>query len=624
MTANAPASEAGRILATFRGMIGSFELDASFTIPAAGVTAIFGPSGCGKTTVARCLAGLQNLPGSYCSVDGEIWQDQSIFRKTHQRPIGYVFQEASLFAHLSVRSNLLYGAPRDVAASKAAGIGFDEVVTLLGLSRLLDRSPHKLSGGERQRVAIGRALLSQPKLLLMDEPLSALDRVTKSEILPFLERLHARLSLPVIYISHDMSEIERLADHLILMRNGRVIGAGPLQALQSDPSLPLAFAREAAVSLDATVEAHDEAYQLLSLRVAGGLLHVPAPAIAPGKRQRLRIAASDVSIARTAPGTSSILNVLPARIVSKSLPGRGEVIVVLALGADGQGVELLARITLRSWEQLGLAETMNVYAQVKGVSLVSEPSTIDSEDAETAMTVAGPPIQANPDPDVAKPMTETGLQEIPVPNSTRGDMTADFHDINPNHLAAILYRPEDDVDALLADFASALTRTGARVGGVVQRNLKDDSGRSNGMLVIDLMNGQEISICQPLGRSATACKLDPAGLAEASFAISRAIADDADLIIVNKFSKQEASGHGLRSELADAIMAGGPVLTAVPEKCLDAWTQFTGDHGTTLLCAPHVVHEWWREVSLRRAGARAAIQPQATAAAIFQSSHPMT
>ena len=622
MTARPPANEAGRILATFRGTIGSFGLDASFTIPAAGVTAIFGPSGCGKTTVARCLAGLQNLPGSFCSVDGDIWQDPSTFRRTHQRPIGYVFQEASLFSHLSVRSNLLYGAPRDVATSKAAGIGFDEVVTLLGLARLLDRSPQKLSGGERQRVAIGRALLSQPKLLLMDEPLSALDRATKSEILPFLERLHARLALPVIYISHDMSEIERLADHLILMQNGRVIGAGPLQALQSDPSLPLALAREAAVSLDATVEAYDEAYQLLTLRVDGGLLQVPAPAIAPGKRQRLRIAASDVSIARTAPDTSSILNVLPARIVSKSMPGHGEVIVVLALGADGRGAELLARITLRSWDQLGLADAMNVYAQVKGVSLVSGPSTIDGQDMGSGMTILEPPIQADLVPDLATPMTATGIQEIPV--QTRGAMTADFHDINPNHVAAILYRPEDDVDALLAGFASAVARNGERVGGIVQRNLKDEAGRSNGMLVVDLMNGREISICQPLGRGATACKLDPAGLAEASLAVSRAIADDADLIIVNKFSKQEASGHGLRSELADAIMAGGPVLTAVPEKCLDAWTQFTGGRGTTLLCAPHVVEDWWREVSLRRAGARAAIQATASAAPIFQSSHPTT
>src|SRR6266568_6457538 len=162
MTTNEP----GRIQATFRGRLGGFSLDASFSVPATGVTAIFGPSGCGKTTVARCLAGLHHLPDSFCAIDGEIWQDRSTFRKAHQRPIGYVFQEASLFSHLSVKRNLLYGAPRDVAASSPVGIGFDEVIELLGLTKLLERSPPNLSGGERQRVAIGRALLSQPKLLL--------------------------------------------------------------------------------------------------------------------------------------------------------------------------------------------------------------------------------------------------------------------------------------------------------------------------------------------------------------------------------------------------------------------------------------------------------------------------
>lgn len=190
----------------------------------------------------------------------------------------------------------------------------------------------------------------------------------------------------------------------------------------------------------------------------------------------------------------------------------------------------------------------------------------------------------------------------------RGAMTADFQDINPNHLAAILYRPEDDVDELLADFASALLRDGQRIGGIVQRNPKDEAGRSNGMHVIDLMTGGEISICQPLGRDSMACKLDPAGLAEASLAVSRAIAGDVALIIVNKFSKQEAAGQGLRDELAEAIIAGGPVLTAVPEKCFDAWKDFTGDRGTILLCAPHVIEEWWREVSLRRTGAQTAMQ----------------
>ncbi len=626
MTAKEPENNPGRIKAAFRGSLGRFSLDASFAVPATGVTAIFGPSGCGKTTVARCLAGLHYLSGSFCAIDGDIWQDQSSFRKAHQRPVGYVFQEASLFSHLSIKRNLLYGAPRGAKASRADGIGFEEVVELLGLAKLLDRSPQNLSGGERQRVAIGRALLSQPKLLLMDEPLSALDRLTKSEILPFLERLHERLSLPVIYISHDMSEIERLADHLILMDRGKVDAAGPLQALQADPSLPLAGAREAAVSLDATVESHDSPYGLLTLRVAGGRLLVPAPALAAGKRQRLRIAASDVSIVRAAPGASSILNVLPARIVSKSLLGHGEVIVVLALGTDGRGTRLLARITLRSWDQLELAEAMSVFAQVKGVSLVSGADGAGDQGAGADMIVPEKPFESVVIPDVGTRIAGTICPEIFSEPSMRAAMTTDFHDINPNHLAAILYRPEDDVDALLADFASARLREGDRIGGVVQRNFKDEAGRPNGMHVIDLLTGQKISICQPLGRGATACKLDPAGLSEASLAVSRAIAEDVELIIVNKFSKQEAAGHGLRSELAEAIVAGGPVLTAVPEKCLNAWKDFTGDRGTTLLCARHVVDEWWREVSLRRAGARAAIQAAGTAylAPISRSSHPMT
>jgi len=334
-----------------------------------GVTALFGPSGCGKTTVLRCLAGLQHLPEGFCSVDGENWQDKTTFRPTHERPIGYVFQEASLFPHLSVRRNLLYGAPRGEPMSRSGAIAFNEVLDLLGLEKLLDRSPRNLSGGERQRVAVGRALLSQPKLLLMDEPLSALDRLTKDEILPFLERLHERLSLPVIYVSHDMTELERLADHLILMRIGEVVAVGPLNAVQSDPSLPLAAARDAAVSFDGVVEGYDATYGILTLSIEGGRLLVPAAPVPTGRRRRLRIAASDVSLTREPPKASSILNVLPARIVSQTPIRQNEIVVVLSLTADGGGGRLLARITRRSWDQLNLYDGMLVFAQVKGVSL---------------------------------------------------------------------------------------------------------------------------------------------------------------------------------------------------------------------------------------------------------------
>ena len=360
-------SEAGRIDIGFRGKLGNFLLDASFNVPARGVTAIFGPSGCGKTTVARCIAGLHQLRDGFCAVDGDIWQDGARFRRPHQRAIGYVFQEASLFPHLSVKANLLFGAPKP----SPAPIGFDEVVDLVGITPLIDRATKHLSGGERQRVAIGRALLSQPRLLLMDEPLAALDRATKNEILPFLERLHEALSLPMIYISHDMAEIERFADHLVMMDKGVVKAAGPLRVLQSDPALPLAAGREAAVSLDGIASGYDGRYGLLVLCVKGGRLLVPAPPIAPGTRLRLRIAASDVSIALKPPHDSSILNILPARIVSQSPLGSGEVTLVLALGGDDRAEHVLARITRRSWDALGLAEGLDVFAQIKGVSLVS-------------------------------------------------------------------------------------------------------------------------------------------------------------------------------------------------------------------------------------------------------------
>jgi molybdate transport system ATP-binding protein len=357
------------IRAQFRGTIGKFALDAGFTAPAKGVTALFGPSGCGKTTVLRCVAGLLRING-VCEIDGEVWQDENgAFLPTHKRPLGYVFQEASLFQHLSVRRNLLFGAPRDNRDGAKGGIVFDEVIDLLGITKLLDRSPRNLSGGERQRVAIGRALLSQPKLLLMDEPLSALDRATKNEILPFLERLRDHLNLPVVYITHDIAEVERLADQMVLMDKGHVIGAGPLEELQSDPSLPLAAARDAAVSFEGVVQSSEEAYGLVTLKVRGGVLTAPAPPGPVGERRRIRVIASDVSLTREAPGPSSILNVLPARIVSMKSLDTNEVVVVVALGEDGSGARLLSRMMRKSWGELGLAEGVNVYAQVKAVAL---------------------------------------------------------------------------------------------------------------------------------------------------------------------------------------------------------------------------------------------------------------
>jgi molybdate transport system ATP-binding protein len=358
----------------FRGLLGRFEMNAQFKVPARGITALFGPSGCGKTAVLRCIAGLNRLKTGFCAVGADVWQDEQYFRPVHQRPIGYVFQEASLFAHLSVRRNLMYGYP--ATASKPA-IQFGEVVDLLGMGKLLDRSPRNLSGGERQRVAIGRALLTQPKLLLMDEPLSALDHMTKNEILPYLERLHEALTLPVLYVSHDMAEIERLADQLVLMNGGRVVASGPLGQLQADPSLPLVLSRDAAVSLDAVVVSQDAADGLVSVAVEGGRFLVPSGPVQQGERKRLRVLAGDVSLARQRPSQSTIVNVLAARILSAQKTADHQLIVLLGLGEDGKGARLLSRVTQRSWDQLDLKPGLDIYAQIKAVALTrSEASSI--------------------------------------------------------------------------------------------------------------------------------------------------------------------------------------------------------------------------------------------------------
>jgi molybdate transport system ATP-binding protein len=320
------------ITAAFRGSVGRFTLDATFAPPAYGITALFGPSGSGKALVLRCIAGLQRLPSGQCIVGRDIWQNDSVFLAPHEPPIGYVFQEASLFPHLSVKRNLLYGTKGKAATGAVA---FEELVDLLGLERLLDRSPQNLSGGERQRIAIGGAVLSQPKLLLMDEPLSALDRTAKGELLPFFERLRERLSLPVIYVSHDLGEVQRLADYLVLLKMGRVLAAGPLRELQSDPTLPLMSAGGAAVSVNAVVDGYDAAYGLIRLSVDGGKYLVPGSPSDRGTKRRLRIFAG-VSLARELPSTSTIINVLPATILAWRVSEMQQVTAVLGLGPEGK------------------------------------------------------------------------------------------------------------------------------------------------------------------------------------------------------------------------------------------------------------------------------------------------
>ena len=337
----------------------------------------------------RCIAGLSHLSGRLV-VGNEIWQDTSagIFRPPHERPIGYVFQEASLFSHLSVRENLLYGFRRARKAGIREETDLGGIVALLGIGHLLDRAPERLSGGERQRVAIGRALLSQPRLLLMDEPLSAVDRITKEEILPYLEVLHENLSIPIVYVSHDIGEVERLADHLVLLQSGRVIASGQLVDILADSRLPIARAAHAATVLEARVEAFEARDGLTTLQIDGGTLLVPGRVAQVGAVRRLRIAAEEISLAVDRPSRTSILNILPARILAIDTVNTAQIIVLLMVGEQGEGARLMARITKRSLDGLGLSPGQFVYAQVKAVSIVSSRGIANPE--ARATTIAQP------------------------------------------------------------------------------------------------------------------------------------------------------------------------------------------------------------------------------------------
>ncbi|MDD2701004.1 MAG: molybdenum ABC transporter ATP-binding protein [Sideroxydans sp.] len=354
------------IQAQFRLQRDSFTLAAEFEAPMRGVTALFGHSGSGKTTLLRCIAGLERAPGSL-QVNGETWQDGRCFMPVHRRPLGYVFQEASLFPHLSVRSNLEYGYRRIAAAQRK--IAPDQVIEWLGLSHLVDRrDANSLSGGERQRVAIGRALLVSPQLLLMDEPLSALDTHSKQEILPYLERLHRELDIPVIYVSHAMDEVARLADHLVLMEGGKVIASGALHDTLARLDLPTAAFDDAGAVIEAELAQHDEPYHLSRLDFPGGHLWVGKVEQPFGTRLRARVLARDVSIATQAPQGSSINNILPAHVEALSDAGPDKTMVKLRVG---ESQALLSRITLRSRDVLALQPGMQVYAQVKSVALAA-------------------------------------------------------------------------------------------------------------------------------------------------------------------------------------------------------------------------------------------------------------
>jgi molybdate transport system ATP-binding protein len=339
--------------ARLRVPLESFVLDVELEA-VRGLTALFGPSGSGKTTVLRCIAGLTRAAAGFVALEGECWQDEGRgwFTPAHKRACGYVFQESSLFPHLSVRRNLEYGWKRVPPAEQR--IAMDDTVELLGIAPLVGRMPATLSGGERQRVAMARALLASPRLLLMDEPLASLDEARKGEVLYYIERLRDELRLPILYVSHSIEEVVRLADKVVILAAGRVARAGPVAGLLAGGSV-----------IDTRVAGHDLEWGLARLEFGGGILYAPDVDALVGERVRVRIQARDVSLALAPPGDASFLNVLAATVTSIGAEQGASVEVQLDVG----GIPLAARITRKSVHALGLAPGRRAYALVKSVAI---------------------------------------------------------------------------------------------------------------------------------------------------------------------------------------------------------------------------------------------------------------
>ena len=349
-----------------------FTLDVDLTVPAAGVTVLYGPSGSGKTSLLRCVAGLERPQAAQVSVAGELWQDdeQGVWVPTHHRALGYVFQEASLFEHLDVRANVLYGMRRGARRNRgAASPAFDlnSVAELLGIGHLLGRRPAQLSGGERQRVAIARALAGQPRLLLLDEPLSAIDSARRDDILPWLERLRDELHLPMLYVTHSADELVRLARTLVVLDGGRVRAQGPVRDVLSSLHPPVSVGEDAGAILHATVAQRDATWGLARLSLQGGELWVRDAGTEVGRGVRLRLLARDISLSLDRPQRTSIQNHLACTVVAHADEAHPSQMLVQLRCGDSL---LLARVTRRAWHELGLALGSSVWAQVKAVALL--------------------------------------------------------------------------------------------------------------------------------------------------------------------------------------------------------------------------------------------------------------
>ena len=340
----------------------AFSLDCELEIAGSGVTGLFGRSGSGKTTLLRSIAGLDQYRGGYLKFGSDIWQDESRFVPSHERPVSYVFQEAALFPHLDVKSNIEFGRRH---RNTNNGIAPREVIEMLQLGSFLDRNPSTLSGGERQRVAIARALAAGPELLLMDEPLASLDNAGKAEIIPFLDELRLRFDFPVIYVTHNLDEVARLSDRIVLLEDGRVLAHDDAADVLTSLDLPMAKSPDAEAVLPAVVDSVDETSGITYLRVGEHLLVMPVSGVKPGTAVRVRVAASDVSITLEKQVNTSIQNIFPVEIVEFSEPAGALVTIKLAIGDES----LLSRITAKSREELSLEIGKKVYAQVKSVVL---------------------------------------------------------------------------------------------------------------------------------------------------------------------------------------------------------------------------------------------------------------
>jgi molybdate transport system ATP-binding protein len=344
-----------------------FALDVDLKLPGQGITVLFGVSGSGKTSLLRCVAGLERTPGALISIAGETWQDDDagVYLPTWQRPLGYVFQEASLFEHLSVRGNLQFGLKRAKGALDSTALTV--AINLLGIAALLERTTTQLSGGERQRVAIARALATQPRLLLLDEPLAAIDHARRQDILPWLERLRDELKIPMLYVTHSSDEVARLADTLVVLDAGKVKACGPVAHVLAGLDMPVVLGDDAGALLSATVEERDERWQLAQLKFNGGNLWVRDTGLPLGRQVRVRLLARDVSITLDKPTHTSIQNLLPC--VVQAIGPDAHVSQTLIQLLCGESV-LLARVTSRAVDELQLVPGKQVWAQVKSVALV--------------------------------------------------------------------------------------------------------------------------------------------------------------------------------------------------------------------------------------------------------------